>query len=234
MVHTPSDCNSWTAAKKHLQAECLANGTLRMEQVQAAIGVVEDQNIQHETQAQSQLASTKSAVTNKAAAKPAVAGITPAMQETLDKHLAAVTAMLASAQGTAGGNGCWGGKSGGGWKGNCKPQRWGNNTGGSGKQPDGTFVYTNPVCDKCNHSHKGECMKGSNLQEVKHYIEALIKIQELKATQQGWPTAAEPRQANTAAAAAASISELNTDIEGCSFVSLTTCPWNPDAPTDVK
>eukprot|EP00961_Rhodomonas_salina_P053211 713748-Rhodomonas_salina.1 len=61
MVHNLSDLDSqdsysWTAAKKHLQAERLANGTLRMEQVQAAIGVAEDQNIQRKTQAQSQLA----------------------------------------------------------------------------------------------------------------------------------------------------------------------------------
>eukprot|EP00961_Rhodomonas_salina_P184921 2496651-Rhodomonas_salina.1 len=60
-------------------------------------------------------------------------------------------------------------------------------------------------------------MKGRNLQEAKRDIEALIKIQEQKATQQGGSTAAERRQANAAAAAAASISELNTDIEGCSF-----------------
>eukprot|EP00961_Rhodomonas_salina_P012857 173106-Rhodomonas_salina.1 len=60
-------------------------------------------------------------------------------------------------------------------------------------------------------------MKGHNLQEAKRDIEALIKIKEQKATQQGRSTAAERSQANAAAAAAASISELNTDIEGCSF-----------------
>eukprot|EP00961_Rhodomonas_salina_P189961 2562856-Rhodomonas_salina.1 len=63
--------------------------------------------------------------------------------------------MLASTQGAAGGNSGCGGKSGGGWKGDGKRQRWGNNAGGCGKQPDCTFVYTNPVCDKCNRRHKG-------------------------------------------------------------------------------
>eukprot|EP00961_Rhodomonas_salina_P138515 1863207-Rhodomonas_salina.2 len=145
MVHNLSyldsqDSDSWTAAKKHLQAERLANGTLCMEQVQAAIGVAEDQNIQCQTQAQSQLARAKFAVANKAAAKPAVAGITPAIQETLDKHLPAVTAMLASTQGAAGGNGGWGGKSGGGWKGNGKCQCWGNNVGGRLQQAAGLHI----------------------------------------------------------------------------------------------
>eukprot|EP00961_Rhodomonas_salina_P293804 3934050-Rhodomonas_salina.1 len=59
-----------------------------------------------------------------------------------------------------------------------------------------------------------------DLQEAKHDIEALIKVQERRAAQQGGPNAAELRQANMAAAAAAS-------------VSLATCPGNPDAPPAV-
>ncbi len=66
------------------------------------------------------------------------------IQDQLDKHLAAVTAMLASAKP---GNG----KQGGCWQGNCKRQSQGNGKPkqAGGKQADGTIIYTYPQCTKC-------------------------------------------------------------------------------------
>ena len=121
------------------------------------------------------------------------------------------------------------------WQDRCatgtgKRQRTGKQGSKSGgKQQDGSTVYTYPKCATCGKHHKGECLKGRDIQAEIQKLQGLAKLQQRLNTAPGGPTATEKRQAHKASAVVARFESMNE--EEASY-SLFTRSWTPETPLD--
>eukprot|EP00961_Rhodomonas_salina_P184345 2489324-Rhodomonas_salina.2 len=139
---------AWIAAKSHIQATRLANGTVHMEEVLAAIVQAEDSAILRDTTSHHQQSQAAAITANRAVTMPA-AEAQPSVAD-MATQLAKMKTMLAEAQQS--GSATYG-------KPHCNCKRQCTGMGGDrktqhcSKQCNSSVMYTYQECKKCGCHH---------------------------------------------------------------------------------